>query len=245
MIRGQRRNRNQFSKEVENVEINTLDLSDNVYKSDCEEYELEDVLDDEADYGEGEGLEDESEYEEEEELDDESEYEDGDDQDDEEEYELDDETDYLDGDLADDNPDYEEDGPDNGKGELEEFDLDVEWISAKQRIKARVSDSLLSIVNTAKHGRRVSISNEMLKELGVEQFVKIATRANQIIITTASSAEGSFQLKPGKKRRVVYSKELVEQLTEILGLSFAEQTSISFSQVKYKKHKSQVFAIIS
>lgn len=99
--------------------------------------------------------------------------------------------------------------------------------------------AMLSIINTKKSGRRISINVEkVLKPLGIQDEVQVSYNQMQKAIILGDNLGGtSYPLRKLQKKAVIYNAELIQRLTEILGLDFEHQSTISFSKVKIVAHK--------
>ncbi|RXT08850.1 hypothetical protein [Ammoniphilus sp. CFH 90114] len=102
----------------------------------------------------------------------------------------------------------------------------------------------LTIVNTEMHGKRLTIAQDVLEVIGTQDDVQIAIVENGIAIGSNLSVNNTkFFLRKSGRKGVIYSSELVDELTELFELDFSEKTSISFAEVLYHDIDDQTAAI--
>ncbi|MGG1519021.1 hypothetical protein ABE504_26660 [Paenibacillus oryzisoli] len=107
-------------------------------------------------------------------------------------------------------------------------------VSSKHQSKSATGESVISVVNTPEHGRRVTISANLISALGSPTTVQIAVNDKGIAIgSQLPDNDSSFMLRKTGSKAVIYSKELVNELTSLFDLDFIGKTSISFYEVTY------------
>ncbi|ANS76118.1 hypothetical protein AWM70_17280 [Paenibacillus yonginensis] len=223
--------------ELDEEELDEDELDEDY--SDEDDLDEEDLDEDEPD--EGDPDEDELDEDEldEEELDEDELDEDDSDEDDLDEDELDeDEPDEGDPD-EDDSEEYD---PDE---DVPDFDISDLTPSKSKQVKGRIPDAgVLSIVNSD-NGKRVVISSGVAGKLQLAETVQIGFAPNFIIIAV-QLGEGytSYALKKYGAKKVVYSSELVQEVTNFHQLDFSGRTSITFSKVTYKTMQGKKAAFI-
>jgi hypothetical protein len=104
---------------------------------------------------------------------------------------------------------------------------------------------VMSIVNS-KNGKRVTLSKNLVEHLGNPKSVQIGLSNHQIAVAEYFSDEyTSYSWCTGGAKSIIYSSELVKQLTDQYGLDFRNRTSITFAEVEYIEHEGKMIALIT
>lgn len=112
--------------------------------------------------------------------------------------------------------------------------------------KAMSKAGVLTIVNSKKNGKRVILSKELMQELDEPKEVQISYGSDAIAIgSNIFGNDNYFTLKPQKTKSVIYSSELVNEITELYDLKFGDIVSQTFYQVQYQGEGTSKVAIIS
>lgn len=136
--------------------------------------------------------------------------------------------------------------------EIEENDINIDDIlenatQSKSKDITRITGrfGVLSIIN-AETGTRLIFSSELLEKLGNPEELQISydEKKKTIIIGKSLGNENTYKLRKSGKKRVIYSKGLVRELTESLQLDFSERTSITLQEAKYLDDNEDTIAII-
>lgn len=107
-------------------------------------------------------------------------------------------------------------------------------VASKQASKIAGIPSAISIVNTANHGKRITLSGGLVERIGSPEAVQIAVNEEGIVVgAELPNNETYFTLKQIGRKGVVYSSELVEELTSLFNLDFNDRSSVSFYDVTY------------
>lgn len=132
------------------------------------------------------------------------------------------------------------------KPQEETFDLDGFLPVASKQGKHRATQAgALTIVNTTKHGKRIAISSEVMERLGSPSEVQILMNHEGIAIGHSLQEDGpQFRIRTAGKKGVVYSSELVDELTETFKLSFDGISSLSFPKVRFASFQNGTLAFI-
>lgn len=106
---------------------------------------------------------------------------------------------------------------------------------------------ILSIINSKRNGKRLALSAELLSNLNNPQTVQISFSDNELVIGKAipNCGDNSCLIKPYKNKGMVYSSELVDEISENFSLNFFEKTSLTFHKVRYLSKGEQPIAIIT
>lgn len=130
--------------------------------------------------------------------------------------------------------------------EVSVIDFDFQPVQSKQSYRGA---GAVSIVNTVKHGRRISMSTELFEHLNKPDSVNIAVNKTGIAIGTALPGKHNrFNVRPrGGNAGVIYAGPLVEEITAFFELDFSNCTSISFPDVKFVDASEQyeAYAIVT
>ncbi|GEC92494.1 hypothetical protein [Brevibacillus brevis] len=124
--------------------------------------------------------------------------------------------------------------------------LNFRATKSKPSPKAVGSTSKLTIVNTAKNGKRLMIADELLEVIGADDAVQIAINDEGIAIGNGLPDDiTAFNLRKNGKKGVIYSTELVEELTDLFALDFSDKSSVSFPETTYLNIGDQLVAFIA
>lgn len=116
---------------------------------------------------------------------------------------------------------------------------------SKPLTKATGIPCKLTIVNTVKNGKRLTIADDVLEAVGATAEVQIAINDEGIAIGNGLPGDiTAFALRKSGKKGVIYSTELVEELTDLFDLDFSDRSSISFPEVSYLNISDQLAAFI-
>lgn len=122
---------------------------------------------------------------------------------------------------------------DDGEEALEEIDLE-EFQGTQSSVKSRVSTGLVTIVNSKKCGKRVELLEKILTGLNNPAKVEIAFNDKEIAIGEDLNKSGTkFNLKKSGKKAIIYSANLVTNLTKSFNLDYSNRTSITFTEGRY------------
>lgn len=124
------------------------------------------------------------------------------------------------------------------KKSLEKFDISniqkPKTVSPVLRKKGRAD---LAIVNTEKNGKRVKISKNVIEGLGIkyteEAKIDIAFTSDSVVLS--KELEGVGETFHMSKDRSIYSKDLVEEITDRFELDFTGVSTVSFSETEYQE----------
>jgi hypothetical protein len=115
----------------------------------------------------------------------------------------------------------------------------------KMKKNYKISDKscALTIINTAKHGKRILIRPDVIEQIGSPDHIHVGLTSSGIILGIIEGAL-TFKLKDTSHKKVIYSVDLVNKLTEEYNLNFSGTTSLSYQNVTYNTVGSHVFAYI-
>lgn len=99
-------------------------------------------------------------------------------------------------------------------------------INAVQKSTKNVSDNdgWITVVNSSKNGKRILLSQEIVRKLELTDKVFIAKGNNMIAISKNDilGAGAEFRLKETSGRKVIYSAGLVKEIAEVFSLDFLD-----------------------
>lgn len=126
-------------------------------------------------------------------------------------------------------------------------DLDLSGFTpsvSKQQRRETDKAGAISIVSS-KNGTRVMLSRDVMKHLHHPETVQFGF-SNQMIAIAEYLGDDytSYSMRQSGTKSIVYSTELVKQITERYGLDFRNRTSITFWNVKYKQIGPKTVAFI-
>lgn len=128
--------------------------------------------------------------------------------------------------------------------DLDEFELTP--FQSKHTSRDATGPCSVSIVNTQKNGKRITISEEVLNRIDGTETVSLASYREGIAIgqVLPGVSVPPFILRRSGKKGVVYCGGLVDELTELFQLDFSGRTTISFEEVKYQEKDGIVVAFV-
>lgn len=130
---------------------------------------------------------------------------------------------------------------------LEEFEISIgELIPSISNPINRISEAgVLSVVNS-KSGKRVSIAKEVIEQIGQPTSIQIGFVDTRMVIGKyLGEAYTSYEMKVQGTKRIIYNKDLVEQITNHYNLDFTSRTSVTFSTATYQRMAGERIAIIT
>ncbi|MTV49617.1 hypothetical protein GJ688_11575 [Heliobacillus mobilis] len=105
---------------------------------------------------------------------------------------------------------------------------------------------VLSVINTKKNGKRITLSSELMARLNDPETVQFAFREDQIAIAEKlPNNETSFGLKRCGSRSIVYAAKLVEEVTQRFQIDFCERTTYTFQDVIFTEFDGYPVAVVS
>lgn len=145
--------------------------------------------------------------------------------------------------------DEEVNDPDESTQEdnIEEIDFDIDDVTPSvSKTVSRIPEAgVMSVVNSGKSGNRVAVAREVHQKLREPSSIQVGFINGCLILGRhLGDTYTSYALRKQGAKQIIYSKALVEQITNHLKLDFSDRTSITFHSVTYKKSNDQVIAII-
>ncbi|MFD2679258.1 hypothetical protein [Bacillus seohaeanensis] len=150
----------------------------------------------------------------------------------------------------DDETDEESNDPDESTQDedIEELDFNLDDVTPSiSKTVSRIPEAgVLSVVNSKDNGKRVAIARDVHQKLSEPSSLQIGFMNNCMLLgKQLGDTYTSYPLRKQGAKQMIYSKALVEQITNHFQLDFSNRTSITFHSVTYKKMNDQVIAIIS
>ena len=109
----------------------------------------------------------------------------------------------------------------------------------------RVTNGAISLINT-KSGKRLIIAKSLISNLNNPSKVVIGLSKNKLAIGEKLPAnENYFTVKDYKGKGVIYSADLVKEISEKFKLDFSNRTTITFEEVEYIEYEDTTVAIIT
>lgn len=116
---------------------------------------------------------------------------------------------------------------------------------SRQSSRTTSKKGAVTVVSTKGNGKRVAIDQEVINKIGSPERVQIALNDVAIAIGERVTPDDNyFNLRKAVNKAVIYSSQLVAELTEAFELDFTKTTSISFQDVSYQKVGSRDIAIV-
>lgn len=116
---------------------------------------------------------------------------------------------------------------------------------SRQSSRTTSKKGAVTVVSTKGNGKRVAIDQEVINKIGSPERVQIALNDVAIAIGERFTPDDNyFNLRKAANKAVIYSSQLVAELTEAFELDFTKTTSVSFQDVSYQKVGSRDIAIV-
>lgn len=133
------------------------------------------------------------------------------------------------------------------------FDFsDIEASESKSNSRGSTgAPGYLSVINSLKNGKRVTISKKLLEDLKNPSGVQFAFKDGKIIVGELLSLNDSVVVHVLKKeksdsRAIIYNYELVNEITAKCNLDFSNgKTSITFRKAEYTINDGKIVAILT
>ena len=128
----------------------------------------------------------------------------------------------------------------------ESVDLDSFKPSESKSINKGIAEAgVMSIIN-AKTGKRIIVSREIMEKLNNPERIVMSFSGDRIAIgEQLPNNDNYIKIKALKSKGIIYSAEIVKEITDIYELDFSNKTSITFFDVEYVKYEDNVVAIIT
>lgn len=127
-----------------------------------------------------------------------------------------------------------------------EFDFDsLRPVVSKQGGFSTSGPSKLTVVNTEKYGKRIALASEIIETIGSPSEVQVFLNNTGLVISEASEdSENPFRLRVSGNKYIIYSSDLVQEITNAFQLNFSQVTSVSFQNVQYITRHDQILAFV-
>jgi hypothetical protein len=131
------------------------------------------------------------------------------------------------------------------EGTIEDILKDATKSKSKSNKKSIVKAGVLSIVN-AETGTRLAFSSDILEKLGNPTELQVSYDEDKkiIIVGYLLDNENTYPIRKNGKKGIIYSKPLVDEITEAMKLDFSNRTSITFQEAEYLNDEQYLIAII-
>lgn len=95
---------------------------------------------------------------------------------------------------------------------------------------------MLSIVNSPKNGKRITLSYDIQEHLNYPDRVQFAFKDGEMAIAEQLPTNGhQFSVRKSGRKGVIYSAALVNEITEMFKLDFKNRVSLTFHDGYYGK----------
>ena len=134
---------------------------------------------------------------------------------------------------------------DESKNLYEEIN-DFKAVKSRENSKhKRVINGAISLINT-KSGKRLIMAKVLIRKLNNPNKIVIGLSKNKLAIGEKLPAnENYFTVKDYKGKGVIYSADLVKEISEKFKLDFSDRTTITFEEVEYIEFEDTTVAIIT
>ena len=135
---------------------------------------------------------------------------------------------------------------DNESENLYEKINDFKAVKSRENTKhKRVINGAISLINT-KSGKRLIMAKALISNLNNPSKVVIGLSKNKLAIgPKLPDNENHFTVEDYKGKGVIYSADLVKEISEKFKLDFSNRTTITFEEVEYIEFEDTTVAIIT
>lgn len=123
------------------------------------------------------------------------------------------------------------------EGEVNNMKNSLNLIKPKSKDTSRVditSGGAMTIVNSKDNGKRITISKGSMEYIGNPESVEIGFTEDGIVIGDKLPENGErFTLRKVGSKAVIYSAQLVKEITELFELDFSNRVSITFTDAEH------------
>lgn len=107
-------------------------------------------------------------------------------------------------------------------------------IKPKSTSKSRYTENargVCTVINSKHNGKRVILAKETMDYLKNPEKIEVGFTEDGIVIAEKLPENGvEFSIKKTGNRMVIYSSELVKEITELFNLDFSNRVSITFTE---------------
>jgi hypothetical protein len=124
--------------------------------------------------------------------------------------------------------------------DLKKFTLDdFEVIDIKNSNNPRVQNVVLSIVNSNKNGKRIEVSKSLVSQITDDTIPRVSIAVNKDGVAIIPSIDSNYKLKSSGNKFVLYSTELVREVTKRFNLDFCNCVCQSFTDFEIFEYELQ------
>lgn len=117
--------------------------------------------------------------------------------------------------------------------------------NSKSNSRSTSDAGAMTIVNSVKHGRRITIAKCVMDALKNCTSLQFSFNENSIAIAEKlPNNESYFSLRKSGTKSVTYSSQLIKEITDVFQLDFSSRVSITFHDVEYLDNGEYPVAII-
>lgn len=112
--------------------------------------------------------------------------------------------------------------------------------AAVQKTKnANGAAGLLTVINSKRNGKRLEIRKEVAEKLGILDEVAVAYDNNSAIlfVPTAEEEVKTFKVRKSGSKFIVYSTQLVDEITKFFALDFTSTVCHTFVDGEYEVYE--------
>ncbi|HFL3777306.1 TPA: hypothetical protein ACG3RH_002933 [Clostridioides difficile] len=107
-------------------------------------------------------------------------------------------------------------------------------IKPKSTSKSRCTENargVCTVINSKQNGKRLILAKEIMDYLKNPEKIEVGFTEDGIVIAEKLPENGvEFSIKKTGNRMVIYSSELVKEITELFNLDFSNRVSITFTE---------------
>ncbi|CAM4220518.1 hypothetical protein L1N85_16085 [Paenibacillus alkaliterrae] len=125
---------------------------------------------------------------------------------------------------------------DNASKSVGLAELDLSPLECTHENRDTSGPAAVSFTYTEKNGKRVAIDEEVMVALGSPDRLKVGTGpAGAAFLKCGPEDKHGFHLKESRRKKIIYSGDVVKKVSGVLNLDFSNQTTVSFYSVTFIK----------
>lgn len=117
--------------------------------------------------------------------------------------------------------------------------LDLSQSKPMEAKSSSRSNIAITVVNTSGNGKRIKLSRGIMDKFDNPSEVQFRILEDKIIIGSYLSSDDKYYKLSQTSGGTLYNASIVENFTEVLNLDFSAVTSITLSNIRFKKAETE------
>lgn len=121
--------------------------------------------------------------------------------------------------------------------EVNNMDNQLKLIKPKSKDTSRgdiTSEGAITIINSKDNGKRITFSKCSMEYIGNPESIEVGFTEDGIVFGDRLPENGErFKIRRTNNKAVIYSAQLVKEITELFELDYSNKVSITFTDAEY------------